>query len=153
MSGQKERFKLIPAVYLLLRQDDQVLLLRRANTGYQDGKYSVIAGHLDGDELATEAMAREAKEEAGITVDPKDLQLVHICHRLTRNQAGQERLDLFFEATQWQGEVTNAEPEKCDGLSWFSIDSLPSDMLPLVGRVLNDIQQGVNYSEYTEEPV
>lgn len=36
----KDRFKLIPAVYLLLRQDNEVLLLRRANTGYQDGKYS-----------------------------------------------------------------------------------------------------------------
>jgi 8-oxo-dGTP diphosphatase len=81
----KERFKLIPAVYLLLRQDDEVLLLRRANTGYQDGKYSLIAGHLDGDELATEGMIREAKEEAGITIVKEDLKFVHLAHRLTRN--------------------------------------------------------------------
>ena len=49
---KKERFKLIPAVFLIFRRGDEVLLLRRANTGYQDGKYGLVAGHLDGDELA-----------------------------------------------------------------------------------------------------
>ena len=58
VGAKKERFKLIPAVYLLLRRDEEVLLLRRANTGYQDGKYGLIAGHLDGDELGTVAMSR-----------------------------------------------------------------------------------------------
>lgn len=148
----ENRFKLIPAVYLLLRENDKVLLLRRANTGYQDGKYSVIAGHLDGDELATVGIAREAKEEAGITVNPKDLKLVHTCHRLTRNQAGQERLDLFFETNRWEGDIINAEPSKCDDLSWFVIDRLPDNMLPLVKSVITDVAHGVTFSEYTEEP-
>ncbi len=147
-----ERFKLIPAVYLLLRQDNQILLLRRAHTGYQDGKYSVIAGHLDGDELATSGIAREAQEEAGIAVNPKDLKLVHTCHRLSRNEIGQERIDLFFEADTWQGEITNAEPAKCDDLSWFPIDDLPASMLPLIKNVIADVRQGIAFSEYTEEP-
>ena len=151
--SNKNRFKLIPAVYLLLRRGNEVLLLRRANTGYQDGKYSIIAGHLDGDELATAGIVREAQEEAGIMVSPQDVKLVHTCHRLTRNQVGVERIDLFFEADKWQGEVTNAEPEKCDDLSWFPADKLPDNMLPLVKNVINDVEQGVNYSEYEEEPV
>ena len=151
--GHKERFKLIPAVFLLLRRNDEILLLRRANTGYQDGTYSVIAGHLDGDELATAGMVREAQEEAGIAVNPNDLRLVHTCHRLSRNQVGQERVDLFFETDQWQGEVTNTEPDKCDDLSWFSIDVLPENMLPHVKNVILDVRHGVNYSEYEQEPV
>jgi len=153
MSNTQDRFKLISAVYLILRRGNEVLLLRRANTGYQDGKYSLIAGHLDGDELATAGIVREALEEAGITVDTKDVKLVHTCHRLTRNQPGQERMDLFFETRKWQGKVKKAEPEKCDDLSWFSYDDLPSNMLPLVKNVLNDITNGSIYSEYTEEPV
>lgn len=60
--GRINRFKLIPAVYLLLRSKGKILLLRRSNTGYQDGMYSLIAGHLDGDELGTEGLIREAKE-------------------------------------------------------------------------------------------
>ena len=147
-----ERFKLIPAVYLILRQDDKVLLLRRANTGYQDGRYSLIAGHLDGDELATVGMVREAKEEAGIVVAQEDLEFVHLAHRLTRNQIGQERIDLFFECRVWGGTVTNMEPVKCDDLRWFNIENLPPETLPLISRVLADINNGKNYSEYTVEP-
>ena len=146
-----DRFKLIPAVYLVLRKDGQVLLLRRANTGYQDGKYGLVAGHLEGDELATAAMVREAKEEAGIIVSSEALRFVHVAHRLGRGQPGQERLDIFFEATKWHGEVVNAEPEKCDDLSWFDVDALPENMLPFVRRVLTDIAGSVAYSEYVAE--
>ncbi len=150
--SKKERFKLIPAVYLILRRNDEVLLLRRANTGYQDGKYSLIAGHLDGDELATSAMRREAKEEAGIDVDPANLKLAHLAHRLCREQVGQERVDIFFEATEWTGEVTNLEPSKCDDLAWYRIDDLPENMLPFIRLVLTNVSAGTLYSEYTEEP-
>ncbi|HUD07311.1 MAG TPA: NUDIX domain-containing protein [Candidatus Saccharimonadales bacterium] len=152
-SHPKERFKLIPAVYLLLRRDNEILLLRRANTGYQDGKYSVIAGHQDGDELSTDAIIREAEEEAGIELSQTDLKFVHIAHRLTRNQKDQERIDLFFEAWRWDGEVTNKEPGKCDDLSWFPLDKLPDNMLPLVRLVIEDVLSGVIYSEYETEPV
>lgn len=148
-----DRFKLIPTVYLLLRQGDEVLLLRRANTGYQDGKYGLVAGHLDGDELATTGMVREAKEEAGITVEAKDLKFVHVCHRLRRDSPGQERLDLFFETSKWTGEIVIGEPEKCDDLAWFALDTLPNNMIPLVRQVIADINQGNAFSEYTEELV
>lgn len=152
-SDKPERFKLIPAVYVVLRRGNEVLLLRRANTGYQDGRYSLPAGHLEGDELGTMGIVREAKEEAGITLEPKDLELVHVSHRLSRNQVGQERLDLFFEATKWQGEPTNMEPHKCDDLSWFPLDNLPAAVMPFIGMVLKDISKGVVYSEYETEPV
>ena len=150
--SSKDRFRLIPSVYLLLRSKGKILLLRRANTGYQDGTYSLIAGHLDGDELGTEGMIREAREEAGITVLAKDLRLVHTAHRLSRNQVGQERVDLFFEATKWEGKIVNNEPEKCDDLSWFDVSNLPHQMLPFIRLVIEDVENGINYSEYTEEP-
>ena len=49
----KERFKLIVDVHLLLIKDGKIVLLKRANTGYEDGKYGLIAGHADGNETAT----------------------------------------------------------------------------------------------------
>jgi len=146
-----ERFKLIPAVYLLLRKEDKVLLLQRANTGYQDGKYSVVAGHMDGDELGTAAIIREAKEEAGIDLKPEDLKFVHLVHRLNR-ETGDERMDVFYEAFNWSGEITNIEPYKCSDLSWFSLDALPENMIPLIRNVLNRVKGGEYYSEYEVEP-
>ncbi|MDB5186296.1 MAG: hydrolase [Candidatus Saccharibacteria bacterium] len=148
----RDRFKLIPAVYLMLIKNDKIFLLRRANTGYQDGKYSLIAGHVDGDELATHEMAREAKEEAGVVVNPEDLEFVHVAHRLSRNQPGQERIDLFFKATTWEGEPHNAEPDKCDDASWHPLNDLPESMLPFVRRVIEDVQADKSYSEYLVEP-
>ncbi|HKC75618.1 MAG TPA: NUDIX domain-containing protein, partial [Chloroflexota bacterium] len=58
----RDWFRVVAAVHLFLISDAQVLLLRRFNTGYEDGQYSVIAGHLDGGEEVTAAMRREARE-------------------------------------------------------------------------------------------
>lgn len=150
--SSKQRFKLIPAVYLILRKKDEVLLLERQNTGYQDGMRSLVAGHLDGGELATQAMIREAKEEAGITIQPQDLNHVYTTHRLS-GDVENERVDLFFECSKWQGEIQNMEPTKCSDLSWFSIQSLPDNLIAHIKIVLQDVAQGKTFSEYTEEPV
>lgn len=56
-----DRYRFIGAVYIILRDNNKVLLLRRANTGYYDGDYSLPAGHMDGDEPAAHAAVREAK--------------------------------------------------------------------------------------------
>ena len=71
----KERFKLIASVYVLFVKDGKILMLRRANTGCMDGHYSLVAGHVDGNEALTAATAREAKEESGVTIAPEDLHL------------------------------------------------------------------------------
>lgn len=46
-----DRFKVIPEVQVFLMNDlDQILLLRRFNTGHEDGNYGVVAGHVEADE-------------------------------------------------------------------------------------------------------
>jgi 8-oxo-dGTP diphosphatase len=138
------RFMLIPEVHLLLLRERKILLLRRYHTGYEDGNYSVVAGHVDGHEPATVAMARDADEEAGIVIDPADLVLAHLMHR----KAHDERLSLFFTATQWHGEPANKEPEKCDDLRWFALDALPPNMVGYVGYALCQFLRGTMYAEY-----
>lgn len=141
---QKERFKLICAVHLFLVRDGEILLLRRFNTGYHDGDYSVPAGHLDGNEKATAAMVREAKEETGIDVKPEDLTLVHFMHR----KSSEERIDLFFTAKEWSGDPTITETNKCDDMKWFLMDKLPGNMVPYVKEAIKNYLVKDTYSEF-----
>ncbi len=56
------------AVYLILKREEETLLLLRQNTGYMDGFYGLVSGHVENDESAVTAMIREAHEESGITI-------------------------------------------------------------------------------------
>ena len=139
-----ERFKLIATVHLFFRRGEEILLLRRANTGYEDGKYGLVAGHVDGNESLTQAMIREAKEESGVDVAAEDLVFKMVMHR----RQSDERIDFFFEAKRWSGEISNAEPRKCDDLSWFPLDQLPKNIIPYIREAVQSYRDGVFYSEF-----
>ena len=75
-----QHFPCYSAVFpLLLREHNgkrEVLLHRRHNTGYMDGKWDIAgSGHVDEDETARQALARECTEELGIRV-PEALRIV-----------------------------------------------------------------------------
>jgi len=141
----EERFKLIPEVYLVLVRDKKVLLSRRFQTGYEDGNYSMIAGHADGNETMREALAREAKEEAGITIDPKKLEHLLTMHRWCGDH---ERIGFYFTAEQWGGEIKNTEPNKCDDLAWFPINRLPDNTILYIRKAIECYINGVRYTEF-----
>ena len=137
------RFKLIPESHLLLIRDDRILLLRRRNTDYEDGKYSVVAGHVEDGETSREAICREAREEAGIELAPDDLEFAHVVHRADRGQ----RVGFFFSARRWRGEPRNLEPHKADDFGWFPLDALPDGMVPYVRRAIAAWRAGQFYNE------
>lgn len=140
----KERFKQIATSHLFLIRDNKILLLRRFNTGYEDGRYSVVAGHIEGNETARQTMVREAYEEAGIKIDIDDLEVVHMMHR----NEGEERVDFFFTAKKWEGEPRIMETNKCDDLGWFEMDKLPSNTIPYIKKAIDCFSSNKIYSEY-----
>ncbi len=132
------------SVHLFLFAGDEVLLSQRQNTGYEDGNFSVVAGHVEQGETVLAAMIREAKEEAGIEIELPDLQVVGVMHR----RKPQERIDCFLTATRWSGEVCNTEPAKCSYLGWFDLADLPESMVPYVRAALETYQKGEFFSTF-----
>jgi 8-oxo-dGTP diphosphatase len=135
------------AVYLLLLSEERVLMLRRHKTGYEDGNYSIIAGHVEQDERVTHALVREAAEEVGIQIETSELQFVYVMQG--QGVDGSVYLDFFFIAEHWKGQVQNGEPAKCDDLQWFPLAALPTNAIPHVREVLGMFHnRGRGFSEY-----
>ena len=137
-----ERHKIIPASYLILKKDNKILLLRRYGTGYRDGEYSLISGHVEKDESFSDTIVREAEEEANIIIRKEDLKVLHVNNRPAENY-----LDVYFTVDDWKGEIMNREPDRCDDLSWYDVDDLPKNILPNVMYVLSELSSRF-YSEY-----
>lgn len=137
------RIQLTAAAYLLLVKEDRILLLRRYNTGWNDGNYSVPAGHIESGETFSQAMVREAYEEIGIRIESKDLKVVHVMHRLPVSY-----IDIFFVAKDFQGDIQNKESEKCDDLRWFPLNETPANMVPSVKSAIDLYVKGETYSEF-----
>jgi 8-oxo-dGTP diphosphatase len=141
-----ERNKAIPASYLFLERDGKFLIARRCNTGYQDGMYQVPAGHIEKGELPSEALIREAKEEIGIDLSSSDFELVHVSYR-PKHDNTDNRVDFFFRAKTWNGDIQIMEPDKCDELKWVMLDELPESMSPHVRDAMECMQKGVFFRE------
>lgn len=145
-----ERNRCIPAVYLLLRRGDEVLLQRRQNTGYYDGWYEVTAGHVEHGELPTDAVLREAREEIGIELERSNVRCAHVMYRTKSDETG-DRLDYFFEAKKWSGEPTILEAAVCDDLAWFSLHALPENVIHHIRYAIESVERGEAYSENAQE--
>ncbi|MBN2392022.1 MAG: NUDIX domain-containing protein [Anaerolineae bacterium] len=134
----------LPVVaHVFLLRSDAVLLLRRANTGFEDGNYGPVGGHLEGGESIKQAAIRECSEEIGVDIDPADLKIVGVSHYSSPKSEG---IDFFLSASLWRGEpYPRAE---CDDLQWCPFDALPENTILFVRRAIeHHLRSGVWFDE------
>ncbi len=132
----KERNKLPISVQLLLEKEDKILLMKRKNTGYEDGKYSLPGGHVESNEEIRKALIREAKEEIGVKIDLQDIELYKVLNRKVSKE--QEYIDFIFKANHWTGSITNEEKEKCEEIKWVDINKIPENTLNFIPKMLKE---------------
>ena len=130
--------------HLVLMQKERLLMLLRQNTGYMDGHWGLVAGHVDAGETFRQAMAREAADAAGLPLAPEQLHLAHIMHR----NSDTERVSLFFTTDAQITEPRNMEPDKCAALLWQPQGALPTKTIPYIRAALGHIAAGRQYSEF-----
>ena len=139
-----DHFSVVPAAYVFLRRDDEVLLQHRQGTGYMDGHWAAAAaGHVEAGESVLSATCREAAEELGVTIEPADLMALTAMHRTgATGLPVDERVDFFFECRRWAGEPRLLEPDKAAELRWFCLDALPDPVVPYELFVLERLRAG-----------
>ncbi|HQU88425.1 MAG TPA: NUDIX domain-containing protein [Denitromonas sp.] len=119
-------------VHVILPRAGAVLLMRRANTGFFDGLFSLPGGHVEPGESIRMAAIREMAEELDVRLAAADLDLVGVVHRLSDTN----RIDFFLRARHWLGEPRRAEPDKCDALGWYSPAALPDNTVAYIRGAL-----------------
>ena len=141
-----ERFKSGVCVDIVLTKEidnnKHILLMKRKNTGSDDGMYELPGGHLEANEDLYDAMIREAKEELLIDLKRENLNLIYLMHHYTG-----ERLNFIFSY-----ELNNLKPKigesnKCEELVWVNIDKLPKLTTNKVKLIISDILDGKNYNK------
>lgn len=135
--GARTRFAVL-AHTLVWDDAGQLLLLRRANTGVMDGRYTLPGGHRDQGETVVEAALRECREEACIDVEA-------IRPLLVLPYA--EGVNFVFEAIAWRGEAAIGEEYKCDALVFAPAEQLPTPIAPFVRTALDCRAGGKWYAE------
>lgn len=141
-----ERVKFNASVSFILEKDNKFLLFYRTDGYFKDGWWVLPAGHIEENETATQTVIREAKEELGISVDPKDVVFAHLVHNLVGEN---KRMDFYFLVKDFKGEIKNLEPTKCSTMTFFAKEDLPplEKIAPTTLQALQHIWQTVFYSE------
>ena len=138
--------KKLPVVaHVFLLHSGSVLLVRRSNTGFKDGSYGPVGGHLESGETIQQAAIRECHEEIGVIIKSEDLKIIGVTHYNSSAGAGQG-IDFFLIAKKWEGEpFLKAE---CDDMQWCPIDDLPQKIMPFVKRAIeHHLLKGVWFDE------
>ncbi len=136
------------AVYVFLKRENSILLMRRFNTGYKDGHYTVPAGHIDEGELPKKTVIREVSEEIGVKISEDTVTFAHVMYRIADDD--KTYIDYFFTVDDWTGEPQIKEPHKCDDLQWVDRDSLPENTLNGVVLAMRNIRNKELFSEIVE---
>lgn len=141
------RYRTLSAVFAIILKNDHILLQKRKNTGYEDGKYDVaVSGHVEKNESLKETIIRESMEEIGIKVEKDNIDFVTLIHK---NDISYDNIyyNVYFIIREFDGIPTIKEPEKNSELKWFNLNKLP---LTLIEDRKLAISNYLNESTYSE---
>ncbi|WP_322919810.1 DUF429 domain-containing protein [Nocardioides renjunii] len=126
----------LPGVTAVVRRGDELLLVKRSD----NGAWGPVTGIPDPGEEPAVAAAREAMEEAGVTIRVDRLASTAVHGEILHvNGDRATYLDLTFACTWLDGEAHVADDESTD-VRWWPIGSLPpmpEVMLARIGAALS----------------
>jgi ADP-ribose pyrophosphatase YjhB (NUDIX family) len=141
-------FQLIVDVHLLLVSNGEMLLGRRANTGYGDGAFEPPSGRLAERETLVEAAVRVAAAQIGIALDPARVSLAHVLHDVS----GAGRMAFFLTADGWADEACPLPSiqgtRSYSDFGWYPLTDLPANMIDRARVAVRNYAAGARFSTY-----
>ncbi|MEU6523641.1 NUDIX domain-containing protein [Streptomyces sp. NPDC046924] len=126
--------------------EGRVLLgLRHPDSKYGGDTWHYLAGRCE-QESALSCLVREAWEEAGLVIEPADVELVHVVH-VVDTPGGLPLLQLVFRARRWKGTPEVRESDKCLTWQWWPRDELPDPIVSYTRTAITAIAEGRPYSQ------
>ena len=132
------------AVHVFLIKNGRILLIKRKNTGFKDGQWSVPAGRANHNETLRQSAIREIKEEVGLLINQHNLIQPLVMHY--HGERG-ERLYVFFACKQWEGVPQNIEKDKCEEIAWFTVSKLPESTVDHVRKAIELASRNITFIE------
>ena len=120
----------IVGVHLYLQDEHGRILLglRHPDAAYAGNQWHFLAGHCEREEVIS-CLVREAKEEAGLIIEPGDVELVHLVH-LIYSPSARPRIGPVFRARSWSGTPKILEPDRCVEWRWWNPKIFPPPSCP-----------------------
>ncbi len=140
-----ERQKFLSAVYIVIIENEKVLLQKRQGTKYWNGYLALPAGHLDEGENVYDAVIREAKEELSIDIEINNIVDTFAVNR-TNNGLLPPYFDVYFVIKNYKGTIKINEPNKCLELKWVDVNNLPNDMIDYEKDAIKKWQDNIRFS-------
>jgi 8-oxo-dGTP diphosphatase len=141
-------FQLIVDVHLLLVSNGDLLLGRRANTGYGDGAFEPPSGRLAERETLVEAAVRVGAAQMGIALDPARVSLAHVLHDVS----GAGRMAFFLTLDGWADEACPLPPvqgtRSYSDFGWYPLTGLPANMIDRARVAVRNYAAGAHFSTY-----
>lgn len=100
----------------IIRRGDKILLLKRIMEPYSS-HWAIPVGHMEVGESYHDTIAREIKEETGMSIISANELGANVDH------AKQFETHIFLVETK--GHPKNMEPHKHSDMKWFKLNSLP----------------------------
>ncbi|MFD9052728.1 NUDIX hydrolase [Streptomyces zaomyceticus] len=126
--------------------EGRVLLgLRHPRSKYAGDTWHYLAGRCE-QESALACLVREAREEAGLVIDPVDVELEHVVH-VVDTLGALPLMQLVFKARRREGEPKVLESDKCLAWKWWPRHELPDRIVPYTRTAIAAIAEGRPYSQ------
>jgi len=120
--------------------DTTYIMLHQRKSSHGKDYWGSGGGHLELGESLMEGALRELREEAGDSLQVKDVKFLGVMNFTELKP--KHYVDVSFVATWTSGEPTNNAPRETTDWQWFQLDKLPTPLFPPVKKYLEMLKTG-----------